>query len=394
MNIQSNVPVRHRRQTVFRVFERAWTTGVLLWVLAGPSAAAPAEPPAHPGPGYEYIHDVVPRVPWSIHVVKVDRSRADLQLDSALGGGTVQALNTVSGMIQALPSTLGKPIAAVNGDFFEIVPGFLEDPRGLQISRGELTSEPDRDYSCLWVDAGGDLHVTNVVSNFRVTWPDHRSMELGLNRPCGKDQVVLYTAALGATTRSNNGIELVLERNGNDPRLPLRVGQELKARVRERRAAGNTPLDPTVMVLSVGPGLTSVAGGTAPGTVLTLSTATTPSLTGARVGIGGGVTLLHEGKTGSWSAIQVRHPRTAVGWNATHIFLVVVDGRQRSSLGMTPPELANYMRKLGCTEALNLDGGGSVTMWLCGQIVNSPSGGAERAAANALVLVQRTPGKK
>ena len=61
---------------------------------------------------------------------------------------------------------------------------------------------------------------------------------------------------------------------------------------------------------------------------------------------------------------------------------------------MTFAELADYMLKLGCTDALNLDGGGSVTMWLVGNVVNSPSQGRERPAANALVLVQKPKPQK
>ena len=56
---------------------------------------------------------------------------------------------------------------------------------------------------------------------------------------------------------------------------------------------------------------------------------------------------------------------------------------------MTFPELADYMAKLGCDEALNLDGGGSATFWLYGQVVNSPSEGHERETANGLVVVRK-----
>lgn len=42
----------------------------------------------------------------------------------------------------------------------------------------------------------------------------------------------------------------------------------------------------------------------------------------------------------------------------------------------------------GCTDALNLDGGGSATMWLGGKIMNSPSEGKERAVANGLIVVR------
>ena len=56
---------------------------------------------------------------------------------------------------------------------------------------------------------------------------------------------------------------------------------------------------------------------------------------------------------------------------------------------MSFSELAAYMIKLGCEQALNLDGGGSATLWVCGNVMNSPSEGHERPGANALVLVQR-----
>jgi len=47
------------------------------------------------------------------------------------------------------------------------------------------------------------------------------------------------------------------------------------------------------------------------------------------------------------------------------------------------------MAELGCEEAINLDGGGSATMWVLGQVVNSPSEGRQRPGANALVVMRR-----
>jgi exopolysaccharide biosynthesis protein len=90
------------------------------------------------------------------------------------------------------------------------------------------------------------------------------------------------------------------------------------------------------------------------------------------------------------SGSQGRAPRTAIGWNKDSIYLVVVDGRQRSlSVGMSLPELADYMAHLGCEEAMNLDGGGSTTFWIYGSVQNSPSEGKERPAANALLLMRQ-----
>jgi exopolysaccharide biosynthesis protein len=56
---------------------------------------------------------------------------------------------------------------------------------------------------------------------------------------------------------------------------------------------------------------------------------------------------------------------------------------------MTYSEIAEYMLKLGCQEALNLDGGGSATFWVLGQVINSPSQGKPRGVANGLVLIQK-----
>ena len=66
---------------------------------------------------------------------------------------------------------------------------------------------------------------------------------------------------------------------------------------------------------------------------------------------------------------------------------MTVDGRQpRYSVGVTLLEAARLMRALGASEALNLDGGGSTTMVVAGQLVNRPSDGTERAVSDALVV--------
>jgi exopolysaccharide biosynthesis protein len=96
-----------------------------------------------------------------------------------------------------------------------------------------------------------------------------------------------------------------------------------------------------------------------------------------------------------------RHPRTAIGITKDkHLLLVTVDGRSAEAYGMTNEELAQLMLSLGCIEALNLDGGGSTTMWIEGKgengIVNYPSDnkvydhGGERAVANSVLILPKT----
>jgi exopolysaccharide biosynthesis protein len=73
------------------------------------------------------------------------------------------------------------------------------------------------------------------------------------------------------------------------------------------------------------------------------------------------------------------------------IVFVVVDGRQpKISVGFSIDELAALMAKLGCVEAINLDGGGSSTMVAGGRVVNSPSDAAgERPVSDALLIFKK-----
>lgn len=57
-------------------------------------------------------------------------------------------------------------------------------------------------------------------------------------------------------------------------------------------------------------------------------------------------------------------------------------------------ELGETMARWGCDEGMNLDGGGSSSIWCVGQTRNSPCEGRERDVANALVVVRRRPGGK
>jgi hypothetical protein len=357
--------------------------------LPGRLPAAGAETSRPRGSGFAYQHDEVADKPWSIHVLKVERNRPDLIFQTTIARSNSLGLSTLSEQLKALPRSLGTPLAAVNGDFWREGRQFDGDPMGLQIRAGELISAPVN-RPCLWFDNAGQPQLGTVQSGLSVTWPDGRTTPFGLNEERTNGGAVLYTAATGASTRTRGGREIILERDGDTPWLPLQAGRKLSARVRAVRPEGDTPLAADVLVLSLSPTLAESLPAPAPGALLRLATATTPDLGGVTTALGGGPTLVRDGQAVAFSGSQPRHPRTAVGWNDSHLFLVVVDGRQlKLSVGMSLPELAAYMLKLGCQQALNLDGGGSSTFWVHGQVMNSPCYGKERSMANALVLVRR-----
>lgn len=114
--------------------------------------------------------------------------------------------------------------------------------------------------------------------------------------------------------------------------------------------------------------------------------------------IGGGSILVKDSKVQQKGLNNARAPRTAIGINraGTEILMVTVDGRNGKSIGMTELELANFMRSIGCKDAINLDGGGSTTMATKKskeevKVTNNPSGGSERAVANGVGIKSNAP---
>lgn len=107
-----------------------------------------------------------------------------------------------------------------------------------------------------------------------------------------------------------------------------------------------------------------------------------------------GRTILDDGQVvpGEDDFFLARHPRTIVGLSEDYqtLFLVTIDGRQPGySTGASLAEAAGIMLHLGAWRAINVDGGGSTTMVVrdpdgASQLVNSPSGGAERVVGSNL----------
>lgn len=93
-----------------------------------------------------------------------------------------------------------------------------------------------------------------------------------------------------------------------------------------------------------------------------------------------------------------RAPRSAIGITKDKklLLLTIDDDRQvklepnkRYSIGATLGELANVLIDLGCLEGLNLDGGGSTTLYFEGEIINRPADGFPRLISTALLIKQK-----
>lgn len=97
---------------------------------------------------------------------------------------------------------------------------------------------------------------------------------------------------------------------------------------------------------------------------------------------------------------RLSHPRTCLGIKPNgHIIMLTIDGRNTESAGVSLFELTKLMRWLGCTSAINFDGGGSSTLWVNGMgsngVINYPTDNkkwdheGQRKVANVILVKKK-----
>lgn len=147
--------------------------------------------------------------------------------------------------------------------------------------------------------------------------------------------------------------------------------------------------------LSVHPADASEPGNVAPAQ-------TWPAALDAVSVVSSGPVLLVDGKDARLdenSFNRNRHPRSAVGTAGKKVYLVTVDGRNaENAQGVSLWEFTKIMRWIGADDALNMDGGGSTTLYVEGEngngIVNHPSDNkkfdrqGERHVVNSLLFIR------
>ena len=291
-------------------------------------------------------------------------------------------------------------IAAVNAGFFLLPSG---DPSGIYKLRGQLISDTRRPRGAVGIIRRGPQtrfifgRVAAVVK-LRIARrgrPDTRIEIAGVDTTRQRGRVMLFTPAYHRDTdTAAGGLEWVIAGR------PLRV-------LGPPRTEGKTPIPGNGYVLSYGgPRAPPALAALRPGTQVSLETIYTALDRRASEWeetediIGGAGLIARDGEfVSDWSVEQfakgfadVRHPRTLIGTHSDgSVWLVTVDGRQpQLSAGMTLIEVRELARRLGLSDALNLDGGGSTTMWVGGNVVNSPSDAAgPRKVSDALIVTKR-----
>jgi exopolysaccharide biosynthesis protein len=333
--------------------------------------------------------------PISVWLLRLDPARVDLQLalanDEIVGTETVQELAARHGAL-----------AAINAGFF-LANG---DPAGVLALDGRLVSDTRRPRGAVGItrdQSGLKLLFGRVRATARLALQSGRktsSVDIdGVDTTRALGKLMLFTPSYHADTdTAKGGLEWVV--SGQPPRVVSGPHRE-----------GKTKIPPNGFVLSFGgakapPSLAPLKRGAR----VTLTVAYDPiegepeSWPSAQDIVGGAGLLVRNGRDiGDWDMEaltkgfpETRHPRTAIGTAKDGaIWLIAVDGRQpQLSIGMNFAELQRLARRLDLVNALNLDGGGSTTMWVQGSVVNSPSDVAGARKVSDALLVYATPGAR
>jgi hypothetical protein len=365
---------------------RTLMTAAAAAVIAAPAGTAATA--VFPAVTYSHVLRFTPRGTVSLHIVRGPRPVGRYELQPVLSNGSILGRQTVSSMERGLTSQATS--IGVNGDFFNWNTG---RPTGLLMRNGAIDHQPHPGRASLGVDATGVLHIGRV--SLDASWQGearaHPIQEV--NEPARPNHTALYTPAWAAATPATelNAVTVVL---ANVP--PPVPGTDVHGEVVAVGDGTPTRVPPGGAVLVArGPGAAALLNEAPPGSTMHIGLTLTPWASGIVGAVGGGPLLVRNGRSTvdtseelSPTQLFAREPRTAVGQRADGgIVLLVADGRQSGSVGITNGELAAELVRAGCATGMSLDSGGSSTVALEGNVLNHPSDrGGERPVAEALLL--------
>lgn len=82
--------------------------------------------------------------------------------------------------------------------------------------------------------------------------------------------------------------------------------------------------------------------------------------------------------------------RSAIGYTATNRVVLLAIEKSSESVGANLEEMAQLLKNMGCSNAINLDGGGSTCLLVNnGKATNSPEAGAQRAVTSAIFIKKK-----
>lgn len=344
-----------------------------------------------------------PMAQLRLHVVVADLNQPALHLDAETSHDSLFGFERTSEIFQRLRADGERPLVAINADFWHRdgtpVGMFVDDG---QIWRGPwfgMAEEIEMTRSVFAFNADGDVALGLPDYDLSLTLPDGTVLEIeDINLSDSSTRSRVFTDRYPATIPFSRDWTYLSFSSGdstwlpNEPILLTYQGAIDRART---VAPGET-------VVTIPDSTADIVERQKAGDFVLL--AQLKNLATPVDGVLGGLPRLIDRSGDSLIVDPVRfateegirptfvtdlHPRTAIGFDEdlNWLYLVVVDGRSDSAVGIDLIRLAHLFRQWGCELALNFDGGGSSTMVVDGVVVNHPSDETgERPVSNVLLL--------
>lgn len=325
----------------------------------------------------------------NINIVEADMSKEYLDIKLLKNKSDILKLQNVKTLAEDYNAE-----AAINGDFFS----WYSNDRtkgsavGVEISDGVMISSPSDNssqFALFAQDESDNFFASYIDSYMTITAPNGQGAKVkAINKYDDMSEIVMYNKNWGEMSVGSTGnlVEAVVV----DDKLESINFDKGPVRIPENGYILAFLQDHTRFILdnfSIGD---SVA----------FDVSYKPAFDNIKFAVGGGTILVKDGKKAQITHnIAGNNPRTAIGTDDTgkKVYLITVDGRQTSSIGVTLSYFADILLEYGIYNAINLDGGGSTTMAAKSfasdaiKVVNSPSESSLRAVSNGVGIVNTMP---
>ncbi len=332
----------------------------------------------------------IDKTPVVINLLRLDLSKVRLDvvhaMDAAIGLEKTSSIASRHGAF-----------AAINAGFFRIDKSIFEgDDVSLLMINGNLLSENSNNRTSLFIfneNTKTQIDIEKGNAMLRIVGRKLNETVSGINRERKADDLILYTPEFHSTTLTDNsGVEILISRGKikqifdgkGSNRIPadgfvLSATGKFSDKLKSLKRDGK---------ISVEMSFSKPIGDQDAFAIRTLEDAVSgvPQLIK-----NGKIEITWEQEKSSKSFVETKHPRTAVAKLKDGKFLMItVDGRSEASGGIGLQNLAEILLELGATDAMNLDGGGSTTMFLDGKVINKPSDKeGERKVGDAILVTPR-----
>src|SRR3989338_900485 len=321
------------------------------------------------------------RGPIVAYVLEVDLANKNISIKAGLPDkDKIKVKDTLTNIVKS-----HRAFAGINANYFDVKAG---NPLGTLIADNEWIVGPVYNRAALGISKDNEVFIDKVMLIGNVTvYRGFRKKELcmffvdGLNIPYD------FYKGVGLFT-SNWGKELILPEN--------KVARIVKGgrinKIEEDVLEIKIPSNGYALIAREDYVLDFLEKGDR----LKIEWLREPDWSLVTEAISGGPYLLKEGmifidekeENFRFSKNDTYAPRSAVGIGKNNnLFLIAVDGRNNNhSVGLSLYELADLLKKLEITDAINLDGGGSTTLVVEGKVVNKLSDRHERKISNGLLI--------